>query len=81
MDLEDLPRRKGDLVSQLASEPLDTLSIDELATRIALLEAEIVRTRDHRDRAGRTRAAADALFARAAAPPPAPPATAADTPR
>jgi len=74
--LRGLLQAAGCEVSDLGIVP------DQLAaTRIALREAEIVRTRDHRDRAGRTRAAADALFARAAAPPPAPPATAADTPR
>jgi uncharacterized small protein (DUF1192 family) len=45
--------------------------VDELTARIALLEAEIARTARHRDQAGRTRAAADALFgARPPAPPP-----------
>jgi hypothetical protein len=44
--------------------------VDELTARIALLEAEIARTARHRDKAGRTRAAADALFG---ARPPAPP--------
>lgn len=71
MDADDLPRRKGDLAGQLATEPLDSLSVDELTARIALLEAEIARTTRHRDQAGRTRAAADALFgARPPAPPP-----------
>jgi len=71
MELDDLPRRKGDLVGQLATEPLDALSVDELGQRIALLEAEIARTRAHRDKAGKTRAAAEALFgARPPAPPP-----------
>lgn len=73
MDADDLPRRKGDLVSQLATQPLDSLSVDELSLRIALLEAEIARTRAHREKAGRTRAAAEALFG---APPPAPPSSA-----
>ncbi|MET3469659.1 uncharacterized small protein (DUF1192 family) [Novosphingobium sp. 1529] len=79
MDVEDLLRRKGDLASQLAAEPLDALSVDELTARIALLEDEIVRTTRHRDRAGHTRAAAEALFG--AARPPAPPPNSGETGR
>lgn len=59
---DDLPRVKGDAASQLAKEPLDAYSQDELDERVALLEAEIVRVRAHRDRASAHRAAADALF-------------------
>jgi uncharacterized small protein (DUF1192 family) len=62
MDNSDDPRPIGDLASQLARESLDHLSVDELAGRIALLEAEIARTAAHRDRAKSHRAAADALF-------------------
>jgi uncharacterized small protein (DUF1192 family) len=70
MDIDDRPRPQGDLASQLATESLDRLSLDELAARIALLEAEIARTAAHRDRAGAHRAAADALFSRAPTAPP-----------
>lgn len=63
MDEDDLPRRRGDAASQLSRESLDTYSLDELADRIALLEAEIARVKAHRDKAGAHRAAADALFA------------------
>lgn len=59
---DDLPRTKGDAASQLAREVLDPYSQEELAERIALLEAEIARVRAHRDRAGAHRAAAEALF-------------------
>ena len=59
---DDLPRVKGDAASQLAKEALDTYSHDDLNDRIALLEAEIVRVRAHRDKASAHRAAADALF-------------------
>lgn len=59
---EDLPRPKGDAASLLAKEALDSYSQDELAERIALLEAEIARVRAHRDKAAAHRAAADALF-------------------
>jgi uncharacterized small protein (DUF1192 family) len=62
MDLEERPRPKGDLASQLATESLDPLSHDELNARIALLEREIVRTAAHRDKASAHRAAAEALF-------------------
>ena len=40
---DDLPRPKGDAASALAKESLDPYSQDELAERIALLEAEIAR--------------------------------------
>lgn len=59
---EDLPRPKGDAASQLAREPLDPYSQDELGERIALLEAEIVRIKAHRDKTSAHRAAANALF-------------------
>jgi len=79
MDAEDLPRRKGDLAGQLANQPLDSFSVDELNVRIALLESEIQRTLQHREQAGRTRAAAEALFG--STRPPAPPPPSADTGR
>jgi uncharacterized small protein (DUF1192 family) len=59
---DDLPRPRGDAAGQLARESLDSYSQDELATRIALLEAEIVRVAAHRDKASAHRAAADQLF-------------------
>lgn len=59
---EDLPRPRGDAASLLATESLDAYSQDELAERIALLEAEIARVEAHRDRASAHRLAADALF-------------------
>lgn len=59
---EDLPRPKGDAASKLATEDLAPYSQDELATRVALLEAEIARVRAHSDKAAAHRAAADALF-------------------
>ena len=63
MDAEDfLPRRKDDLLAQLAREDLDPLSVAELHARIAALEAEIVRCRNHTERATSQRASADALF-------------------
>jgi uncharacterized small protein (DUF1192 family) len=59
---EDLPRPKGDAADQLSKESLDRYSQDELAERIDLLEAEIVRVKAHRDKVSAHRAAADALF-------------------
>ncbi len=59
---DDLPRPRSDAAGLLASESLDSYSQDELAERIALLEAEIARVRAHRDKASAHRAAADALF-------------------
>ncbi len=59
---DDLPRPKGDAASFLAKEDLAPYSLDELAERIALLEAEIARIRAHRDKAAAHRSAADALF-------------------
>jgi len=60
---EDLPRPRSDAAGLLAKELLDSYSQDELAERIALLEAEIARVRAHRDKAAAHRLAADALFA------------------
>ncbi|MDF8332935.1 DUF1192 domain-containing protein [Novosphingobium cyanobacteriorum] len=62
MEIDERPRPKGDLASQLAGESLDPYSFDELNERIALLEREIVRVVAHRDKAKAHRAAADALF-------------------
>lgn len=67
MDLDERPRPKGDLASQLAAEVLDPYSHDELNERIRLLELEIVRTVAHRDKASAHRVAAEALFRK---PPP-----------
>jgi uncharacterized small protein (DUF1192 family) len=62
MDDDDRPKRRGDAASLLSGESLDSYSRDELDDRIAALEAEILRTRNHRDRAAAHRQAADALF-------------------
>jgi len=61
---ENLPRRKDDLLSQLAKQDLDPLSVEELHERIAALEAEILRTRTRAERAVNHRASADSLFKR-----------------
>ena len=48
----------------LAAESLDGYSLDELDARVAALEAEIGRVRDHRERTSSHMVAADALFRR-----------------
>lgn len=62
MEESDLPRDKGDAAGKLASEDLAPYSQEELAQRIALLEAEIARVTSHRDKAAAHRRAADAFF-------------------
>ena len=62
IDEPDLPRRKADLLADLAREDLDKLSIAELDDRIDALTAEIARTRAKREGAASFRAAADNLF-------------------
>lgn len=63
MDVEDfLSKRPESLLAQLMREDLDRLSVDELETRITLLEGEVARTRARRDSATAFRSAADSLF-------------------
>lgn len=64
MDPDDLPRRNDDAAAQLARQDLDPFSVEELAERIALLEAEITRVRQKMERAVNHRASADSLFKR-----------------
>ncbi len=66
MEDGDLPRPRGDAVSKLAAEDLAPYSQDELAERIALLEAEIARVEKHRLKAAAHHDAAEALFGRKA---------------
>ena len=61
---ENLPRRKDDLAAQLGKQDLDPFSVDELAERIELLEAEIARCKAKIQYAVNHRASADALFKR-----------------
>ena len=63
---DDRPRPKGDAASKLAAEDLGPYSQNELADRIALLEAEIERVTAHLDKAAAHMAAADALFGKKA---------------
>ncbi|MFC3213448.1 DUF1192 domain-containing protein [Novosphingobium panipatense] len=67
MDDDDRPplrSSKYDLgaASLLASESLERYSLDELDARLALLDAEIDRIRQHRERSAAHRLAAEALF-------------------
>ena len=64
MDTDESPRPRGDAASLLATEDLGPYSQDELETRLALLEAEIVRVEKHRLSAAAHRDAAEALFGR-----------------
>jgi uncharacterized small protein (DUF1192 family) len=61
-DETDLPKKKSDLLADLAREDLDRLSIADLDERIAGLEAELARTKAKREGAAQFRAAADSLF-------------------
>jgi uncharacterized small protein (DUF1192 family) len=67
MDDDERPRRRsteGNLgaASLLASESLESYSLDELDARIALLEAEIGRIRQHLDKSAAHILAAQSLF-------------------
>ena len=62
MEDDDLPRMRHDAAGQLAKEPLDAYSQDELTARIAQLEAEIARVRAHHARAADHRKVAEMLF-------------------
>jgi uncharacterized small protein (DUF1192 family) len=67
MDDDDRSRSRGPngkfgAASLLASESLDSYSLDELDGRVSLLEAEIVRVTSHRNKAAAHMSAADALF-------------------
>ncbi len=60
-----MPRRgRGEALRELGREDLDPYAVEDLEERIALLQAEIERTRNHMERKRSGRAAADALFKR-----------------
>ncbi len=59
---EELPRKPSNTLAELVREDLARLSVAELDERMAVLEAEIIRTRRQRDSADRIRAEADKLF-------------------
>jgi len=66
MDDSEVPlsRHGGpkDAAAALAQENLERYSLDELAQRILVLEAEIARVKSHRDKAAAHRLAAEAFF-------------------
>ncbi len=59
MEPDDLPKAKSQLV---AGEPLDSISIAELESRIIAFEGEIARLRAEVARKQASKAAADAFF-------------------
>lgn len=67
MDDEDrpksvLPEGKFGAASLLPGESLESYSLDELDARIALLETEIARIREHRGKTSDHMRAAEAMF-------------------
>ncbi len=67
MDDEDRPRTReteGNFgaASLLAGESLDSYSLDELDSRVALLKDEIARVESHRAKSSAHMRAAEALF-------------------
>jgi uncharacterized small protein (DUF1192 family) len=59
MDLDDLPKKKPDMV---IGEPLDTLSVAELEQRIQALDSEIARVKAEITKKLATMNAANAFF-------------------
>lgn len=64
MDDDDLPRRRSDELTALTKQLLDPLSVDDLNDRIAVLEAEVARTKAHMAAAASFKSSAEALFKR-----------------
>jgi len=65
MEPDDLlPLRRDDPLKQVLQQDLDPLSVDELNTRITLLETEITRVRTKIKTTMSQRVSADALFKR-----------------
>ncbi|MFC3440915.1 DUF1192 family protein [Sphingobium rhizovicinum] len=63
MDLEDyLPRKGDDPLARLLTQDLGPLSMAELESRVAALEAEIQRTKAKMESAVNHKANAEALF-------------------
>ena len=62
MDLDELFPDKPGPLKLLARQDLDPFSVDELNGRIALLEAEIARTKARIEAAVNHRASAEAIF-------------------
>lgn len=62
MDEDSLPQRRSAALDELEREALDPYSREELARRIARLEAEIRRSREALEAKSEVRNAAAALF-------------------
>lgn len=63
MDMDEyLPKKADDPLAGLLRQDLDPLSVAELEARIAALEAEISRTKNHMNNAVNHKASAEALF-------------------
>lgn len=62
MDMDDLPTKKSDLLSDVEKEDLSAISKDELEERVLRLKAEIKRTEAEIDAKGASRSAAEAFF-------------------
>ena len=63
MDIDELfPGRPDDPLALLAKQDLDYLSVDELDARVAVLEAEIARSKARRQFAVNHKASAEGLF-------------------
>lgn len=63
MDLDELfPDKPGDPLALLVKQDLDPLSVEELHSRIATLEAEIERVKAKLDASVNFRASAEELF-------------------
>lgn len=61
-DNEPLASRNAGALQTLVREDLDPYSVEDLAVRIELLQAEIARATDAMQRKKNRRSAADALF-------------------
>ena len=64
MDLHDTPSRPDDMLDALVRQDLDPLSVAELDARITVLQGEIARCQQKKERAVNHRASADELFRR-----------------
>jgi len=64
MDLDDTPSRPDDMLDALVRQDLDPLSVAELDARITVLQGEIARCQQKKERAVNHRASADELFRR-----------------
>ena len=63
MDLDELfPGKPDDPLSQLTRQDLDPMSVEELQSRIAILESEIARVKARIEAAVTFRASADQFF-------------------